>query len=71
MVEDLILKIGKFQNSVKDASEKNILGGEIYWKMLKDEAKFILIGFEFRELESKNFQLNIGNNTRKVQMIRN
>jgi hypothetical protein len=33
--------------------------------MLKDEAGFIFIGFEFLELEGKICQLNIGNNGKK------
>jgi hypothetical protein len=33
--------------------------------MVKDEAGFILLGFEFSEFEGKNCQLNIGYNGKK------
>ncbi len=56
-------------------SEKKFISGsgESSWKMLKDEACFILIIFEFPELENKSCKLNIGNNDKslKVHVIRN
>ncbi len=39
--------------------------------MVKDEAGFILIGFEFSELEGKNCQLNMGYNGKKQGLNRN
>ncbi len=36
--------------------------------MLKDEVGFILIGFEFPEFEGKNYQMNIGNNEKRLKV---
>ncbi len=64
----------RFQNSVEDDFEyKEIYNRRILLKMVKYEADFILIGFEFPELEGKDSQLNIGNkeNCLNVLLIRN
>ncbi len=50
-----MLKVRKFQNSVREASErKEIYIRRILLKMLKGEAGVILIGFEFWKFEGKN-----------------
>ncbi len=69
LVGDQILKVRKFQNSMKEVSKRM----NSFWKMLKDYACFILIGFQFPELEGKNHQLNIDNNDKwlNVHMFSN
>jgi hypothetical protein len=53
-----MLKVRKFQNSVKETSErKEIYIRRILLKMLKGEAGVILIGFKFRKFEGKKFHI--------------
>ncbi len=70
-----MFKVKKFQSSVnKETSEpKETYVIRIIFKMLKDEGVYILIVFEFLELEDKTCQLNIGNydTSLKVHVIRN
>ncbi len=50
-----MLKVRKFQNSVKESSEqKAIYIRRILLKKLKGEAGVISIRFEFRKFEGKN-----------------
>ncbi len=70
LVGDPILKIRKFQNSLKGVSVKEIYFRRIpIKKILKDGAGFkINIGFKFfMNVECKNCQLNIGNNDKRLK----
>jgi hypothetical protein len=55
LVEDPMLKVRKFKNSVREASgQKEIYIRRILLKLLKGEAGVILIGLEFWKFEGKN-----------------
>ncbi len=72
LVGDRILKVRKFQNAVKEASEqKEISIRRIFLKNTKRRGWFYFD--RIWELEGKSCQLTIGNNDKsfKVHMIRN
>ncbi len=63
-----MLKVRKFQNSVKESSEqKAIYNRRNLLKKLKGEAGVISIRFEFRKFEGKNCHIS-GNNDKRLNV---